>query len=209
MYARDVRHIIALLALLAFNAHAASLKWDRILEDSLSERPVGYYAYVGKASRQYEQFHDVTTNTSWGIEEYDVPGTRMYLAATAYVFDGSALESDFSDEVTYDPPTLIHVDASPDLTNWVELTNFVFVATNGSAYVRTRVTSVPVPPPAAPPMAMSAQPKVGKLTAMPAPAPAVKPMPISIAPPTPRARPVPVLKPKPVIKPKPTKGKPK
>jgi len=195
--------IALLLCLIASRSFSAWLEWDRVPEDMMTnvepQLTITYRAHIGRSSRSYDRIDDVGSSTSSHLIEYFEPGTRMFLAATAFRIEDS-IESEFSEEVTYDPPTLIHIETSIDLTNWVEITNVVFVATNGSAYVRARITAVVAPLPPAPPQPFIAMPKSGALTTRSAP---IKSVAVSISPPKPSKK-----APGKNLRPKTTKGAP-
>ena len=88
--------ILILYVGIAF-AGSVRLQWDPNSEADLA----GYKVYWGPASRVYYDLVDVgkvTTKEITGL----MPGTKYYFAATAY--DTEALESDYSNEVSYTVP---------------------------------------------------------------------------------------------------------
>jgi Malectin domain len=93
---------LVLLLFLAPCAMAASLTlaWDA------SAGATGYVIHYGSASRQYTATVDVGNTTTAALSALD-PAAVYYLAVTAY--DGAGDESDFSNEVLYNPaqPTVI------------------------------------------------------------------------------------------------------
>ena len=101
---RGIRPLIfsSLLCLLPFTSAASqsvSLEWDPNSETNLA----GYVIYYGTASGRYSSSNilNKTPNTRVsGLQE----GVNYYFAVTAY--DTVGLESDLSDEVSYQVPTL-------------------------------------------------------------------------------------------------------
>jgi predicted hotdog family 3-hydroxylacyl-ACP dehydratase len=83
------------------------LAWD----PSPSPEVTGYHLYWGPASRSYDQQQDVGFDTSATVTNL-VAGTTYYFAVTAY--ESAGLESDFSNEVVYEPPLAIG-NAAPTL----------------------------------------------------------------------------------------------
>jgi fibronectin type 3 domain-containing protein len=73
---------------------AATLLWNANTETNVA----GYRVYHGSQSRQYAAIIDVGTNTEWRITNM---APLTFFAVTAYDTDG--LESDFSDEVSWQP----------------------------------------------------------------------------------------------------------
>ncbi len=85
--------------------HNVTLAWDPNSEPDLG----GYFLYYGPSSRTYDQKIDVSTNTTATVSNLQA-GATYYFAVTAY--NTSALESHYSNEVSYSvpvtnqPPTL-------------------------------------------------------------------------------------------------------
>lgn len=75
---------------------SVSLVWDPNSEPDLA----GYRLYYGTASRTYNRTVEVSGNTSVTVDDLEL-GTMYYFAVTA--FNTAGLESDFSNEVTYQP----------------------------------------------------------------------------------------------------------
>jgi hypothetical protein len=95
------------------NRGTVTLAWDYIC--GTSNDVTGYRIYVGNASRAYSNVVSVSMCTNrTGTVSNIIPGVTYYFAATALA--ESALESDYSDELTY--------TASAGTTN---LTSSVFV----------------------------------------------------------------------------------
>jgi len=74
------------------NAASVTLAWDA------SDGAAGYKIYSGTASNSYQWFIDVGNATSYTSSDL-TDGYTYYFAATAY--DESGLESDYSEEVSY------------------------------------------------------------------------------------------------------------
>ncbi len=73
-------------------AAQVTLAWDA------SDEAAGYKIYYGTTSNNYSSVVDVGNTTSYTFT--DLPnGSTYYFAATAY--DASNLESDYSDEISY------------------------------------------------------------------------------------------------------------
>jgi hypothetical protein len=140
--------LISAFQLLSLSAFGATLEWDPNTEPYC----IGYRAYVGTSSQSYDRVIDVGTNTFWPIEGV-APGTNYFMAVTAYNPDG--LESDFSEEVTYQPgwprpspPSGVRTaemiaEQSLDLTTWEALSSLPFALTNRAAFFRVRIVSSP------------------------------------------------------------------
>jgi chitinase len=104
---RGPRHLFFLLTLLLFalcamlysTAYAASveLEWDPNTEPELA----GYKIYWGTSSGSYAFSKNVGNTTFCTITGLD-EGKTYYFAATAY--DGAAIESDYSNQITYSIP---------------------------------------------------------------------------------------------------------
>lgn len=95
-------------------AQTVSLAWDASPDTNV----VGYAVYYGTASGAYDSRLDVGTNTSATVTGL-ARGLTYFFVATAYDADG--LESDPSNEVSFDVPGVadlaISMSASP---NWVD-----------------------------------------------------------------------------------------
>lgn len=101
-----------------------TLAWN----PSTGTNVAGYNIYYGVASRVYTNAVPVgnVTNTTVTLPAY---GVRYYFAATA--LDAQGLESVYSDEVSWmagaTVPTnytvSVTVQQSPDMTNWISVTN--------------------------------------------------------------------------------------
>ena len=87
-----------LLSCPAVNAAAVSLAWNANTETNLA----GYRLYSGTATRSYSTnvavAHPATTATVTNLQA----GLTYFFAVTAFTTDG--LESDYSDEVSYQVP---------------------------------------------------------------------------------------------------------
>ncbi|HID68973.1 MAG TPA: hypothetical protein EYP35_00590 [Desulfobacterales bacterium] len=100
-----MKFIFAVLFVLVMSgtlsAADATFSWLPNSEPDLA----GYKIHYGPASRQYETVIDVgIPDQVNGRVEYsaqDIPDEKTYFAATAY--DTEGLESDYSDEITYNP----------------------------------------------------------------------------------------------------------
>src|SRR5688500_4100962 len=91
--------VVALLGCLAprVQSSEATLEWDANAEPDV----VGYNAYVGTQSRQYETTIDVSAQPQKRVQSLE-PGRTYYFAVTAY--NSGRLESEFSEEVSYTVP---------------------------------------------------------------------------------------------------------
>jgi len=92
--------IVFLLTCLAVVALSVSLAWDASPDASVT----GYKIYRGTNSGNYNYVTNVgnVTNCTIPLPMENVGYVTYFFAATAY--DGSGLESDFSNEVSYTPP---------------------------------------------------------------------------------------------------------
>jgi len=99
----------AALALVAVAAQAAQVTfaWDPNTEPDLA----GYRIYCGNATGNYAESRDVGNVTTYTWDGL-VPGMTYFCAATAY--DTEGLESNFSNEVSYTPPTAGSPPAKPE-----------------------------------------------------------------------------------------------
>jgi hypothetical protein len=87
------------LAALAHSQSSVTLAWDPSPDASV----VGYHLYVGAASQVYTQVIDAGNLTTKAVSSLSA-GVTYYFALTAY--DGSGLESAFSEEISYTIPLL-------------------------------------------------------------------------------------------------------
>ena len=87
----------------AAGANPVTLAWDANPESDIA----GYKVYSGTNSRVYSTVVDVGNRTTVTLSNLS-SGRTYFLALTAY--DTTALESDFSQEITYDAPV-----EAPDL----------------------------------------------------------------------------------------------
>jgi len=85
------------LTALAASAATVTLAWDASPDASVT----GYRIYYGPASGSYTNSTTVGNVTNATLTSLKA-GAIYYFAATAY--DGSGLESDFSNETSYTPP---------------------------------------------------------------------------------------------------------
>lgn len=86
---------LSLLLASVFTALAVTVEWDPNPETNVA----GYRVYWGTRSRLYDTVIDVGNQT---FVQLPTPTVKTYYAVTAYDTDG--LESDFSEEVFYEPP---------------------------------------------------------------------------------------------------------
>ncbi|MBE7499678.1 MAG: tandem-95 repeat protein [Verrucomicrobiales bacterium] len=82
----------------AESAPTVQLAWDPNSEPDIG----GYRIHFGLGSRYYTFREDVGNVTNATIRLPAIPGMTFFFAATAYTVDG--IESDYSNEVTYDLP---------------------------------------------------------------------------------------------------------
>lgn len=101
-----MKNVILLILFTALNSFAAgltnkvTLAWDPSPDASV----VGYRVYYGINSRGYTNSVTVN-NTTNAVVTNLVSGITYYFGATA--FDGSGLESDFSNEAMYTVPVVV------------------------------------------------------------------------------------------------------
>ncbi len=74
-----------------------TLVWNPNSEEDL----VGYIVYVGTSSGNYDFYEDVGNQTTYPLTDF-MDGNDYYFVLTAY--NTSGIESDFSNEVVYNPP---------------------------------------------------------------------------------------------------------
>ncbi|MBE7503962.1 MAG: fibronectin type III domain-containing protein [Verrucomicrobiales bacterium] len=84
----------------SLQAAEVQLAWD----PSPSPEVTGYYLYWGTVSQSYDNRKDVGLATTATVTNL-VAGTLYYFAVTAY--ESVGLESDYSNEVSYQPPVAV------------------------------------------------------------------------------------------------------
>lgn len=119
-----------LLLLLAVNASAAILEWDRNLETNVA----GYRLWWGGQSRAYTNVLTTTNTTAIVSNSMMAPGTNFF-AVTAFDTDG--LESDYSDEVSTSrrplAPIRLRITNQIVLQQSTNLFDWTSIATNSIA----------------------------------------------------------------------------
>ena len=157
--------LMAMGALQVRDLFTVTLAWA----PSLDSRVTGYKIYYGTTSHGYTNVVTAGNVTTISISGFQ-PGTTGYFAATAY--DASGVESDFSNEASYQFPSTITtsapvvsfgnqfsftvsgvpgtqcvIQASTNLVNWVAVqTNtvpFTLVDTNASSFGQRFFRAIP------------------------------------------------------------------
>lgn len=123
---------------------SVTLAWDASPDPSVS----GYKIYQGPTSGVYTNHFDAGPALTYTVSNLTA-GVTLFYAATAYSTNG--LESAFSNEVSYAPPTngapasfqiTAQTSAAPDGT-WVNQTNWVVPNTGSNSFWRLVISPIP------------------------------------------------------------------
>lgn len=118
-----MKTIIAFLfASISLSAASVTVSWDPNPEPDVTE----YRVYIGTASRDYGRVQSAGSSTTSIVENLN-PGTTYFIAVTAV--NDSGMQSDYSVEVVYTPPTRPSAPRNPRvqlqtaLIDWRGITN--------------------------------------------------------------------------------------